>query len=65
MFNFDKRFIYIFIAIMAISYFAHASENTLIQLVLTIPGVLIAMTFHEFAHAKAADMLGDETPRET
>ena len=63
MFNFDKRFIYIFIAIMAISYFAHASENTLIQLVLTIPGVLIAMTFHEFAHAKAADILGDETPR--
>ena len=39
------------------------SGDALLNLVLTIPGVLIAMTFHEFAHAKAADMLGDDTPR--
>ena len=32
-------------------------------LLLTIPGVLIALTFHEFAHAWAANKLGDETPR--
>ncbi|MBQ9297705.1 MAG: site-2 protease family protein [Clostridia bacterium] len=48
---------------MAVRFLATASSDTLIGLVLTIPAVLIAMTFHEFAHAKAADMLGDETPR--
>ena len=63
MFGLDKRFIYIFIAIMSVRFLATASSDTLIGLVLTIPAVLIAMTFHEFAHAKAADMLGDETPR--
>ncbi len=37
--------------------------NALLGLLYTIPGVLIAITFHEFAHAKVADMLGDDTPR--
>ncbi|MEA1960063.1 MAG: site-2 protease family protein [Bacillota bacterium] len=32
--------------------------NTLIYL----PAVLIALTFHEYAHGKVADMLGDQTP---
>lgn len=31
---------------------------------LTLPGVIIAITFHEFAHAFAADRLGDDTPRQ-
>ena len=35
----------------------------LVNLLLTVPGVLIAITFHEFAHAYAADKLGDDTPR--
>jgi Zn-dependent protease len=35
----------------------------LYSLVLTLPAVLIAITFHEFAHAFAADRLGDDTPR--
>jgi Zn-dependent protease len=30
---------------------------------LTLPAILIAITFHEFAHAFAADKLGDSTPR--
>ena len=34
-----------------------------IQLLLAIPGVIIAMTFHEYAHARAAVALGDFTPR--
>lgn len=37
--------------------------NELLSLVLTLPAVLIAITFHEFAHAFAADKLGDDTPR--
>lgn len=28
-----------------------------------LPGILIGFTFHEFAHAKVADKLGDSTPR--
>lgn len=28
-----------------------------------IPAIIIAFTFHEYAHAKVADKLGDKTPR--
>jgi len=35
----------------------------LLDILLTFPGVLIALTFHEFAHAYVADKLGDDTPR--
>jgi len=35
----------------------------LLALLLTLPGVIIAITFHEFAHAYVADKLGDDTPR--
>ena len=31
--------------------------------ILMIPAILIAFTFHEFAHAITADRLGDKTPR--
>ena len=67
MFNFylDKKYLYIIIAIIAgltlISYMQNPSE--LLALLLTLPGVIIAITFHEFAHAFAADKLGDDTPR--
>ena len=33
------------------------------QILLGIPGLIIAMTFHEYAHARAAVALGDFTPR--
>jgi Zn-dependent protease len=35
----------------------------LINKIMIIPGVVIGISVHEFAHAKAADMLGDPTPR--
>ena len=61
----DKRYIYIFITIAlilaSVSYMYQPSK--LIGLILALPAVIIAMTFHEFAHAFAADKLGDETPR--
>lgn len=63
MFNFDRRAIIIVIAIMAIAWLASAGTNGILNVLLSIPGVLIAMTFHEFAHAYAADKLGDDTPR--
>lgn len=64
-FSFDKRALYFLIAIMVIGTLARYASNTeaLLGLLLTIPGVLIAITFHEFAHAYAADKLGDDTPR--
>jgi len=33
------------------------------QLILWLPGVLIALTLHEYAHGRVADWLGDPTPR--
>ncbi len=61
----DKRMIYIVMAIMLISgLFSYLTDvNSLLNLLYTIPGILIAITFHEFAHAFAADKLGDDTPR--
>ena len=35
----------------------------LLSLLLTLPGVIVAITFHEFAHAYAAYKLGDDTPK--
>lgn len=62
---FDKRILYAIIILMVISGLSKYLSDTasLIGLLLTIPGVLIAITFHEFAHAFAADKLGDDTPR--
>ncbi len=64
-FQFDRRMINIIIGILllaAIIQFA-ANPGMLFSIVLSIPGVLIAITFHEFAHAFAADKLGDDTAR--
>jgi Zn-dependent protease len=33
------------------------------QLILWLPAVIIALTFHEYAHGLVADWLGDPTPR--
>ena len=62
---FDRRSIYILMAIMLIwGIVGYATDTaSLLGLLFTIPGVLIAITFHEFAHAWAADKLGDDTPR--
>lgn len=61
----DKRIIFLIIALMLFSSFMtlFSRENGLLSFVITIPGILIAITFHEFAHAFAADRLGDDTPR--
>lgn len=32
-------------------------------MILSIPGILIGLTFHEYAHALVADKLGDKTPK--
>lgn len=62
-FAFDKRTITIVLVIILGLWLISAGTSGILNLLLTIPGVLIALTFHEFAHAWAANKLGDETPR--
>ena len=61
----DRRLIFLIIALMLFSSFISlfSQEGAFLSFVLSIPGILIAITFHEFAHAFAADKLGDDTPR--
>jgi Zn-dependent protease len=35
----------------------------ILETLLLIPGILVGLTFHEYAHAYVADKLGDKTPR--
>ena len=67
MFDFEnnKRNLYVIIGIIVLLAIGKYWNNTgeLLNLLLTLPAVLIAITFHEFAHAFAADKLGDDTPR--
>ena len=64
-FSFDKRIIYIIIAIMVLSTISQyiANPESLFGLLVSIPGVLLAITFHEFAHGFAAYKLGDNTAK--
>lgn len=65
MFQSNNKYLYIVMAIIIFLGISKYLNNTaeLINLLLTIPAVLIAITFHEFAHAFVADKLGDDTPR--
>lgn len=59
MFNFrlDKRTIIIIIAVMILLWLFNSGTAGVLDLLYTIPGILIALTFHEYAHAFAADKL--------
>ena len=48
---------------VALSYISKGTMR-LEDMIYSLPGVLLAISFHEFAHAWAADKLGDTTPRE-
>lgn len=58
-------FMFILIAILVFENLQRYVNNpaALLSLLLSVPGILIAITFHEFAHAYVADKLGDDTPR--
>lgn len=64
-FSFDKKTMYIIIAVMVGIVLLQYATNPgqLIGLLLSAPGVLIAITFHEFAHGYAAYKLGDNTAK--
>ena len=63
MFGFDKKMIYIVAAVLLVMAIFSSGTDGLLILLLTLPGVIIAITFHEYAHAFAAYKLGDDTPR--
>lgn len=62
-FAFDKRTITIVLIVILVLWVISAGTSGILNLLLTVPGVIIALTFHEFAHAWAAVKLGDETPK--
>lgn len=62
-FNIDRKFIYILLGALVLMSLMSYSRIELLSLLLTLPAVIIAITFHEYAHAYAADKLGDDTPR--
>ncbi len=64
-FSFDRRMVYVIIAILVLFAFAEYINNpgALVGLLMSAPGVLIAITFHEFAHGIAAYKLGDNTAK--
>ena len=53
-FNFDKKTLYIILAIIAITWFTKLGTAGILDKLLTLPAILIALTFHEFAHAYVA-----------
>lgn len=57
----DRRKLLLVLGICVVFMLLMTGEFKVI--LLTLPGVIIAMTFHEFAHAFVADKLGDTTPR--
>lgn len=62
MFNFDRRTLYIILGIMVLMN-VFIGGRSIEGIILSLPGVIVAMTFHEFAHAWMATKLGDDTPR--
>lgn len=63
MFRFDNRFIYMILAVIVLSNLVVMTQSQMLGILLTLPGVIIAITFHEFAHAYAAYKLGDDTAK--
>ena len=59
----DKKIIYIILAILVLGSIFTMTTGSILSLILTLPAVLIAITFHEYAHAFVAVKLGDDTPR--
>lgn len=57
----DRKTIYIILGFLVV--YSLIANGQLEVTLLTLPGVILAMTFHEFAHAWMAVKLGDNTPR--
>ena len=56
-YTFDKRYLYIILVIMVITRLGSYTTEGILALLLSLPAVIIAITFHEYAHAFVADRL--------
>ena len=63
MFNIDRKTVFIILGVMVLVNVL-LGQRSIEGIIISLPGVIVAMTFHEFAHAWAATKLGDETPRQ-
>ena len=63
MFNIDRKTVLIILGVMVLVNVL-LGQRSIEGIIISLPGVIVAMTFHEFAHACAATKLGDETPRQ-
>jgi len=59
---FDKKNLFIILGIMVLVNVLLGGRS-IEGIIFALPGVIVAMTFHEFAHAWVATKLGDDTPR--
>ena len=59
----DKKVIYIVLGLLVLFSLMSMTQAEWLSILLTLPAVIVAITFHEYAHAMAADKLGDTTPR--
>lgn len=62
-YNIDKKTLYIILGVFAVISLMYMGTTGILMTLLTLPGVILAITFHEFAHAFVADRFGDTTPR--
>ena len=62
-FGIDRETIVIILLVFLVLQAISAGTAGILNTLFIIPGVLIAITFHEFAHAYTAYKLGDETPK--
>lgn len=63
MFRFDTKTILTILLVLAVFNLFRGGFDLLGTLMM-LPGLILALTFHEFAHAKMADRLGDPTPED-
>ena len=62
-YGFDRRSIYIVLAVFLALTLVNLGTFNIVTTLLTLPGVILALSFHEFAHAFVAVKLGDPTPK--
>ena len=53
----DKKTIIVIFVVMLLLWISREGTAGILNLLLILPGILIALTFHEYAHAFAADKL--------
>lgn len=60
--EFKRNLIFLLVIIAAFSLLRSFSFEHLFSIILMLPGLVLALTIHEFSHAKMSDKLGDPTP---